>query len=426
MIMELLRIACEQVPDPQDGIRRTRFLVTRNTMPQLKSTCLVSIMQFLRPIAEWRPSESVVRIRFGDVEADMLLLPLDTEQNIARLLSLEITAAWVSEAREVDPSLVMNALSRCGRFPAISHGGATRYGLIAESNSFRTDSPWYELLEEKLPVNWEYFVQPSALSVEADWKKYLPPAYYEDLIDSNTPEWVEQYVENRYGESLDGQAVFKNSFNKEFHVSKTELTPIPLMPIIIGLDFARWPAAVFCQVDPRGRLLIFDELEMENTGVEAFIRQYVLPKLASDRFRMCQHYAVGDPSGVQRSQVGEESVFDAVRRIGLPCYPAMTNSIAPRLRAVEKLLLQQRDGKAALLIDPRCKILTQAFLHKYRYKRRSTGVIDDMKPEKIRPWADVMDALEYAVLGTNHAIKTRALNRLTVKKYNKVPVGAWT
>ena len=428
MIAELLKLACEQEPDPEDGIRRTRMLVVRNTMPQLKTTCLVSIMQFLRPIAEWRPSDSTVRIRFGDVESDWLMLPLDSEQNIQRLLSLELTYCWVSEAREVDPDMVKNALSRCGRFPAMNHGGATRYGLIAESNSFRTDSPWFALLEDNLPDNWEYFVQPSALDSKADWLQYLPRDYYTDLIESNSPEWVEQYIENKYGESLDGQAVYKHSFTREFHVADNSLLPIPTMPIIVGMDFARWPAAVFCQVDPRGRLLVLAELEHENLGVEAFTSEYILPMLASDRFRSCPHYIVGDPSGVARSQIGEESVFDALKRLGLPAYPAMTNNIQPRLRAVEKYLQQQRDGGPAFLIDPSCHVLIQGFQSKYRYKKRSDGQIDDTKPDKIRPWADVHDALQYACLGTAKSIRTRAANRSMARDYskNQVAVGAWT
>lgn len=402
------------------------MLIVRNTLPQLKQTCLASILAFLRPICTWHPSESLVKIRFGTVESDWLLLPLDTEQNVQRLLSLELTYAWVSEAREVDPELVKHALSRCGRYPSIANGGATRYGLIAESNSFRTDSPWYELLEEQLPNTWQYFVQPGAREATADWLQFLPSAYYNDLIESNTPEWTDQYVDNHYGESLDGQAVFKNSFIKDFHVSPVALTPTPLLPLIVGMDFARWPAAVFCQIDARGRLLIFAELEQENLGVEAFTREYVLPLLASERFRSCPHYIVGDPSGIARAQIGEESVFDALKRIGLPAYPAMTNNIAPRLRGVEKFLLQQRDGKAALLIDPECHILIQGFMHKYRFKKRTTGVIDDTKPDKVRPWADVHDALQYACLGTSSAIRMRAVNRMTVRQEKAIPAGAWT
>lgn len=426
--MELLRIACEQEPDPDDGKRKTKMLVCRNTLPQLKSTCLVSIMQMLRPIAHWRPSDNTVQIRFGDVESDWLLMPLDSEENIRKLLSLELTMAWVSEAREIEPEIVRNILSRCGRYPAISRGGATRYGLIAESNSFSTDSPWYELLEEELPDNWEYFVQPSAIDGKADWLQYLPPDYYTDLLESNSEEWVEQYVRNEYGPSLAGEAVFKNTFSSDFHIAKQPLLPIPTRQLIIGFDFARHPAAVFSQIDPRGRFLVLDELEQENIGVEAFAREYVLPLLRSDKYRSCPSVVIGDPSGISRSQIGEESVFDALKRLGFTAYPAMTNQIDPRIRGVEKFLIQQRDAGAAFLIDPSCKILIQAFQNKYRYKKRTDGSIDNARPEKIRPWADVMDALEYACLGTSRHIQAKVMARQFPRQYksNSITAAAWT
>ncbi len=410
MLIELLRMACEQAPDPDTGKRHTQMAVIRNTLPQLKSTCLVSIMQFLQPIAHWRPSDSTVQIRFGDVESDWLLLPMDTPENIRKLLSLELTAAWVSEAREIDPEIVRNVLSRCGRFPARARGGATRYGLIMESNSFSMDSPWYELLEEELPDNWDYFVQPSAIGGQADWLQYLPTDYYTDLMESNTPEWVHQYVENEYGPSLAGEAVFKNTFSTNFHVAENRLIPTPTQQLMIGFDFARHPAAVFCQIDPRGRFLVLDELEKENIGVEAFAREYVLPLLRSDKYRSCPSIIIGDPSGVSRSQIGEESVFDALKRLGFHAFPASTNQIDPRIRAVEKFLIQQRDGGPGFLIDPECKVLIQAFQSKYRYKKKTDGTIDNTKPEKLRPWADVMDALEYACLGTDRRIQNFARN----------------
>lgn len=426
MIMELLRRAAEQ-PKQEDGIRRSRSVIVRNTMPQLKSTCLVSILQLLRPIARWKPSDSMIQIRAGDIEADWILLPLDTEQNVQRLLSLEVTNGWVSECREVDPEIVMNVLSRCGRYPSSALGGPAWYGVMAESNSFREDSPWYDLLENNLPANWEYFVQPGAMEQDAENRVNLPPSYYEDLLESNTEEWAEMYVHNKYGQSLDGQAVYKNSFNSEFHIAKSTLKPNQHLPIIIGMDFARWPAAVICQLDATGRLLVFEELEQENTGVEKFATERLFPVLRN-RYNGIPCYLVGDPSGASRSQIGEESVFDALKRIGLASYPATTNLIPPRLRAVEKFLMQQREGKGALIIDPRCVLLIQGFKSKYRYRKKKSGDYDD-KPDKKRPWADLHDALQYAALGTARSIYAKAVRRFnarTEKPAPPPPVEAWT
>lgn len=429
MVFELLRRAIQQQPDPEDGKRRSRMVIIRNTLKQIKSTCLVTVQNVLGPLVKLRVSDDMIQIRLGDIESDWLMLPLDTPENVQRLLSLEVTAAWVSECREIEPEIVMNVLSRCGRYPSQLHGGPNWYGLIAESNSFRKDSPWYELLENNLPGNWEYFVQPGAMEEDAENVENLPPSYYQDLLDSNTEEWAEMYVHNRYGESLDGQAVYKNSFNRKFHVAAKPLTPNPMMPLVIGMDFARWPAAVLGQVDPRGRLLVFAELESENTGVEKFAREYLLPLLHTPRFAGIPCYVVGDPSGVQRSQIGEESVFDALKKMGFHAYPAMTNNIDPRIRAVEKYLLQQRDGGAALLVDPGCKQLIDGFVSKYRFRKKKTGEFEDRPDKAARPWADLHDALQYLALGTAKAIYSKAMVRLDRSRaVSQQPIspGAWT
>jgi hypothetical protein len=421
-----MRIACEQARGP-DNVRRTRMLVTRNTLPQLRSTCLVSIQQQLRGISRWAPSENTLHIRVGDIESDWLLIPLDTPENIDRLLSLELTYAWASEARELDPELVKFMLSRCGRYPALSLGGPTRYGLIAESNSFRIDSPWFDLLEQNLPPNWEYFVQPSALSPQADWLQYLPPSYYTDLIQSNTPEWVAQYIENEYGESLDGQAVYKHSFSNR-HIAENALIPYPGSPLLVGMDFARWPAAVICQIDARGRFLIFAEVQRENCGVEKFVLENLLPLLSSERFGRCPRFIIGDPSGAQRSQIGEESVFNALTRIGFAAYPAVTNQIEARIRAVEKFLIQNRGDTPALLIDPSCHVLIEGFKWRYQFIKKKSGMLE-AKPDKIRPWADVHDALQYACLGTAQSTMTRAMVNLRSAQGNSAPApsaAGWT
>jgi hypothetical protein len=429
MIAELLKVACTQAPDPRDKMRRTRMLVVRNTMPQLKQTCLESIMNFLRPIASWHPSDSTVKFRFGDVESDWLLLPLDRPQNIQRLLSLELTMAWISEAREVPVDIVKQVLSRCSRFPARQlAGGPTRWGMIMESNSFRIDSPWYEFLEEHLPGNWEYFVQPGARDPMADWLGLLDPDYYPELIETNTEAWVHQYVDNHYGDALDGQAVFRNSFKKEFHVSKYPLIPSFHHPLIVGLDFARHPAAAVLQGDATGRMNMLAELDSGgNMGIEKFTNELLYPLLLTERFRGIPMYAVGDPSGADRGQIGEESVFQALKRLGVPAFPASSNHINPRLRAVEKYLLQQRNGGPAFIIDPSCKVAIAGFQSRYRYKTKTSGQLDDTTPDKIRPWADIQDAIQYACLGTSQRIQTRAMVARTMQRFSApVPVGAWT
>jgi len=430
MVMELMRRAAQQTPDPRDGIRRTRGVIVRNTMPQLKTTSLKTIRELIGPIVGWEAQNHTVWIKQGDIEAEWILMPLDTPDNIDRLLSLDLTYAWLSELRELPVQILQDVLGRCGRFPSKMHGGPTWRGVIGETNSFDEDSEWNKVLEEKdlngkpLPKSWGYFVQPGARDAGAENKENLVAGYYEDLIENNSPAWVEQYIDNVISPSISGEAVFRASFKKHFHVAAASLQPIPGTMLVIGVDFGRHPAAVITQMDQRGRLIALDEAVGDNMGIEQFVATKLRPLLSQTKYMRLPVGVVGDPSGVARSQIGEESVFAALKRLGFSAQPAQTNDIEPRLRAVEKWFLQQRGGEAALLIDPACEMLVKALGSKYRYGKRKDGVLQP-QPEKTHPWSDIADAFQYAVLGHSGTV----LARLVKTRHNapkRPPSGGWT
>jgi hypothetical protein len=429
MVMELFRRAAEQAPDDQ-GIRRTRFAIVRNTLQQIRETCLETIYKCLRPVVKYKVSDQKVIIKVGDIHTEWLLLPLDTPENIQKLLSLELTGAWISEAREIEPEIAMNVLSRCGRFPSALAGGCepSWYGMVMETNSFSEDSPWFNQVEVELPDNWDYIVQPGAFDPEADWKQYLPKTYYDDLITANTDDWVKQYIHNLISESLSGQAVYRNTFDTDYHVAKTPISPIPGRTLVVGMDFARYPAAIITQLDQAGRMRCLKELSLENSGIEKFMTEEVTPELMLPQYAQCPVVIVGDPSGGSRGEVGEEHVYDVLKRLGYVAMPAVTNNIPPRIRAVETWLMRQAQGQTSFVIDPvGCPMLIAGFKTHYRYKKRRTGDLED-KPDKTkRPWADLHDALQYAALGSGTRMQGRIVNRLnrqTAK--DTMPVGAWT
>ncbi len=431
MVIEILQRAIAQAPDPHDKVRRSRWAIVRNTLPQIKTTCVKTINELVGPLVEWR-SDNTGWIRFNDVEAELILMPLDTPQNVQRLLSLDLTGAWLSELRELPARILMDVLSRCGRFPSMLHGGPTWYGVVGETNSFDEDSEWNKILEDReldgkpLPPSWDYFVQPGAREASAENKQNLAPGYYEDLIENNSAEWVEQYIDNVIAPSLAGEAVFRSSFRNNFHVAADPLTPIPGQMLVVGMDFGRHPAAVLSQMDARGRLVILNEAIGDNMGVEQFCNTVLRPILTGKDYQRLPIGVVGDPSGIARSQIGEESVFQALKRLGFSAQPAQTNDIDPRLRAVEKWLLQQRDGGPAILVSPQCVTLLRALRSKYRYARKKDGELHPV-PEKTHPWSDIADALQYAVLGHSGQVLARLVRtRRTDSKVPPLPSGAWT
>jgi hypothetical protein len=434
--MELLRRARLQEPNAQ-GVRQTRMAIIRNTLQQLKQTCLADILLWLAPICTYKVSDSTIYIRFPlpdgtKVESDWMLIPLDTKQDQQRLLSLNLTGAWVSEFREIEPSLIDALSGRLGRFPSKAIAKPTWHGIVAETNPPDEDSEWYTKLEVERPPGWAFYRQPGGMDPDAENLENLPTlpdgtTYYQNLVNNNNSDWCDIHVHANYGKSLSGQAVFRASFKPDFHIVDHEELEKPSTnsPLMVGQDFGRTPASLIGQIDSRGRLIIYDEVTSEDMGIEQFATTLLRP-LLYEKYSGHSIFMVGDPKGRDKSQVNEDSPFDVLKRLGFDIHPAPTNNIDSRLRAVEQLLLHQFDGGPQLLISNRCTTLTQAMKFWYRYKRKTTGKLED-KPEKTHPWSDVADCLQYMCLSTN----ANYIGKYMAKQINRTPkpappIRAWT
>ena len=70
IFFKLAYMASLQAPSPRDGIRRSRAVVVRNTMPQLRDTTITSWNYWFKDgqAGTWKASTSSFILRFGDVE----------------------------------------------------------------------------------------------------------------------------------------------------------------------------------------------------------------------------------------------------------------------------------------------------------------------------------------------------------------------
>lgn len=428
-IFELLRRSIEQKPGP-DGIRHTRWAIVRQTLQQLKMTVLQDMLTWLGPIISYKVSEQLLIIRFADVKAEIYMIPLEDQDDQKRLLSMQLTGAWMSESIEINPDLVPALCGRLGRYPSMSDGGPTWKGLIADTNMPTLGSNWWELMEAKKPPDWQVFIQPGGLEDDAENLENLPDGreYYQRLLRGNNPNWCDRYVHAQYGEDPSGTAVWK-TFKRSFHVAES-LEPVPGQIIIVGQDFGRSPCSLICQPDHKGRLMILEEVVAEDIGLELHVTQHLKPRLYQDRYIGKMMAAVGDPSGVAKSHHLEENSFDVMLRCGVPAFPATTNNIEPRLQAVEAMLMQQRDGGPALVIDgSRCPMLVRALQGAYRFGKTKEGDTKPL-PEKSHPWSDLADALQYACLAFNAGLQLAIVKRLTKRPkatgQRQVSAAGWT
>lgn len=395
--IEIAKRAMEQKPGP-DGVARTRWAVVRNSYRQLTDTTIKTFHQWLPPPAfgEWRVSDMRYIVRLGDnVEAEILFRALDRPDQVGNLLSLELTGAWVNEAREVPWAIVEALQARVGRYPSKREGQPTWFGIFMDTNPPDVDSRWFKFFEEgNHPEHFaRIFKQPSGLADDAENLGNLPNGrgYYENLSRGKDPEWIKVYIHGQYGFVIDGRPVFPE-YADHWHCKAVK--PVKGSDIVVGLDFGLTPAAILTQITPGGQFVVVDELCATDMGFERFADE-LLTKIATEYPGYNVIY-VGDPAGAGRSQTDERTCFEIGMSKGMEIIPG-PQTVQIRLESVRKPLRSTAaKAEPMFLIDPRCKLLRRALSGGYQYRRlqvssdRFTSV-----PDK-NAYSHPADALQYA------------------------------
>ncbi len=401
-LMDLVARANDQAP--HNGLRRTKFAIVRNTAAQLASTVKPLIDEWLvsmplqehgAALGQWRLTEKTFEIRAQgapdengnptQVFTELVLIAADTPEDVRRLLSLQLSAAWAEEAREIDPEILKGLLGRVDRFPSLVAGGVTYPGVIFSTNAPMMDTYWQELIDSP-PSNAEIFIQPEAvledgsINPEAENLAYLSDDYYPNLMAANTKEWVEVYLRNKFGPGNAGQPVYRASFRRAFHTAASPLVAVPgqASPLVIGCDNGLQAAAVIMQQDARSRVNVLSSVYVPadvTMGFEKFLDTMLVPHLvaAYPRAPRSSFLFVMDPACFQRSQLNEATLAQAVQARGFAAVRASTNDPEKRVAAVEGLLTRAIDNGAGMLIDPSNTHLLKALEWGYRYKKAADG-----------------------------------------------------
>jgi hypothetical protein len=380
--------------EPYKGVRRTKFIILRNTMQQLMSTVKPLIDTWFVTLTngtfgQWRLTEKTFELRLNlpdgtHVFSEFCLMAADTSDDVRRLLSLEASAAWVEEAREVDEEVFNGLAGRVARFPNRAAGGVTYPGLIASTNPPAMGTFWADYIQ-KPPSNAAIFMQPPALladgaiNPDAENLENLDPEYYPNIMEGKSEGWIDVYLRNEFGPGEFGSPVFKASFKRKWHVSEHPLQAIPSVgsPLIVGMDNGLQAAATVMQQDARSRVNVLSICYVpfdQTMGVEAFLDRLLVPHLTSTYAVRRENYLfVLDPACFQRSQVNEATIAQAVQARGFRAIRASTNDPEKRNSAMEGLLTRAIDGGPGLLIDPRCTHLIDGMDWGYRFKKNASG-----------------------------------------------------
>ena len=417
---EILSRALEQ--KPYNGVRRSRWIVTRNTYPELKSTTIKTWNDWFGEIGtiKWdAPITGTYRIdNVGDgtkLDLEVIFLALDRPDDVGKLKSLEATGVWMNEASEQPKWVLDMATQRVGRYPPKRWGGPSWAGVIMDTNPPDDDHWWYKLAEETKPESFEFFKQPGGLyrdqdpasptfgqllnNPDAENVANLPGGYdyYRRQIDGKSDDYINVYLLAQYGTTLDGKPVYPE-WRDSFHVSPTTLHPTPGYPILMALDFGLTPACVFMQLGPTGQLVVLRELVSEDMGIRQFYSDVILP-FRNSNFPGFRFEMVGDPAGRNRSQNDAKSCFEELASMGAACEGASTNEFTARREAVAFWLNRVSGGRPAFLLDPSCRVLRKGFNGGYRYERVKVGGEERFRDRPVKDkYSHPHDALQYGCL----------------------------
>lgn len=433
---ELFAKAMQQRPSP-DGVRRSRVLVVRNTLPQLETTTIKTWLDWFPEdifghMTRKPPYTQMVRYRMADgtlMQMEVIFIALDKPEDVKKLLSLECTWIWFNEAREVEKEIVDAGTARVGRYPSkkdmpddLPEGEPwpTFSGIIMDTNPPDDEHWWHDAAELQgwrrepesgslIPLDriedtmrWEFWSQPSGRSAEAENTRNLPAGYYDKISVGKTIEWVNVYVHGQYGFVMDGLPVYKNSYNPNLHVAPEPIAIDPFLKVVAGIDCSgRNPAAVFSQTGRDGQTKVVHEFVCEGVGAELFAQ--LLRREVNAVFPNNEIEWWGDPAGFYKQNTDERTYADILAaKANVKVKPAPVLRTAPRIAAVESMLLRLvAGGKPALLVSPTCKMLIKGFAGGYKYKRlKASGTARYApEPDKSMRYADVHDAKQYLVCG---------------------------
>lgn len=415
-ITEIVKRACD-VPIWNNGRRRSRWGIVRNTSGELSTTTLATWLAWFDELGDIRKRQKPMLTyehTFNDgkgiVELELLFIALDRPEDVRKIKSLELTGCYINELSEVPKAALAHMKGRVNRYPSKAFCKKPYWsGIIADTNPPEDDHWIYKDFEESCADNHILFKQPPGLlkNKEGKWIRnpnadnagHLPEHYYENLASGQSLEFIKVFCLGEYGAVGFDKRVYPE-FNADLH-SVDSLEAIQGESLILGWDFGLTPACVVLQLTARGQLLILKEYVSDGLGIRTFAEMIVLPGLRKDFPYCIVGMSVADPAGNARDQIHEYmSCIGELNSLDINTIAARTNDLAPRLGAVRYFLNRMVDGKPALLLDKKnCPTLFKGFVKKYVYARIAVAGEERFKDKPTKNMSShPMDALGYGCL----------------------------
>lgn len=357
----------------------------------------------------------------------------------------EPTCFYLNELDLQARDLVKHAILRAGRYPAMSEGGPSWYGILADCNAPILDSWLYDEVflgvkpadEEETALEGlvELFRQPGAGDPGAENLSNLPPGYYERQRRVLGDKYlIRRMIDNQPAPSRSGKPVHEE-FNDFLHVAPAELAALEGLPLILGFDAGLDPAMAVYQKLATGRWNLLDELcASHGTGPIQFAR--LVNEMLAERYpdwhrvptegeraspaswdaseqfgwqggrgRRSSIRAWCDPAATYGGSPGSEAEAEQTwcdlvsYHTGIRIRPAPTNNTTDRRAALKRVLTLMPDGKPAFQLSPRCKVIRAGLAGQFRYRRLQLAREDRYADEVDKNFhSHICEAAEYPLV----------------------------
>lgn len=414
-----------RMPKCIDGVRRARYVLVRNSMPDLKASTLKTWEHWydeLGLVRKHRDSPYWYEIAFTDdeglIEIEVYFLSGDENpKKLDKFLSTEFTRAYMNEASSLPEVLLDRLVGRIGRYPSKDICPEPFDAYILMDTNPPTERHWiHKIFEITKPEGYEIFKTPPGLlrdaenpgkylpNPEADNIKNLPANYYINMALKGDENYIKVAALGEYGIIREGEPVY-NCYNDNIHA----LEDIEIdwsEPLYLGHDYGLTPCCLVEQFIDGQLRSIQEFVSPFGTSVQELAETRVLPWLTEKAalvgmtINKLVIYSVGDPSDPLGSAV-KISPSMVWNNLGIPTFDAPTNKISARINAVKFFMSRLVGGKPAYVISKSgCPVLREAHIAEYRYRKINTvaGEKLDEVPDKTHPFSDIEDAHQYVAL----------------------------
>lgn len=430
---EILSRAMQQQEDDQ-GIRRTKWAVIRNTYPDLKSTTIATWLM-------WYPESTFGRIKWDApikhhlkfslddgtrVDCEVNFIAMDSPDDVRKLMSGEFTGIYINELQFINYRIFEKATERVNRYPSKIYGvPITWTGVIADTNPPDNDHWIYKRIDTNPPANYKMFKyssplmiidgeNPSGVRIEVskDGTRYCnnpncdyrwiqqDPDYWLNLVSARTDAEIKVNLMGQYGYVQDGKPVH-STFNDNLHYVNRKIIYNPAIRLGLGWDFGLTPACALMQLTARGQLLCIGEIYSEDMGLRDFVTNAVLPHLDQNFIGWRNNYISShDPAGSQRTQTEANTCQQVLAELGILSAPAAsTNNAAARRDGLKYFLGKMTDGLPGFQVSMDAPMIRKGLGGAFKYARMKVGGDERYHEEPLKNlYSHICEAAEYIAM----------------------------